>query len=268
MRLCAFDIDNTLLPRGHRVFSKKTKEALNALLKQGDVVCLASGRPFVGVKYYLDTLGPGKKFAIVGNGSALYSNEGEKIALIPLTCSEVYYFQEHYGSIKGVTIYAYGEGSQLVYFKKSYFTELEVKLNHMTRFVDFKNEDHRADKMPIEKIMIASQPLLSATLHLTDEEKKRYFASRSAPTFYEILAPTASKGAMVEKLRAYLGVKKEDVYCFGDNNNDLTMVERFNGVAPLNASDEIKKAARYVSPKTCLDDGVAYAIKEMLRLIP
>lgn len=268
MRLCAFDIDNTLLPFGHRVFSKKTKEALNALLKQGDVVCLASGRPFVGVKRYLDTLGPGKKYAIVGNGAALYSNEGKKIALIPLTCAEVYYFEEHYGSIKGVTIYAYGEGSKLVYFRKSFFTKLEVRLNHMTEFVDFSQKDHRRDTMPIEKIMIASEPELSAKITLTEEEKKKYFASRSAPTFYEILALTASKGAMVEKLRSYLGVSKEDVYCFGDNNNDLTMVERFNGVAPANAMDEIKKAARYVSPKTCLEDGVPYAIKEMLHLIP
>lgn len=266
MRLCAFDIDNTLLPRGHRVLSKKIRRALNALLRQGDVVCIASGRPFVGVKQYLDELGPGRKYAIVSNGAGIYSNEGQIIDLVPLTCQDVYYFQKQYGSIPGVTIYAYGAGDILLYFRESYFTDLDFRLNKIVKYRDFSKEDHRHDSMRIEKIMIAADPEISRKIALTEEEKQKYFASRSHPSFYEILALGASKGAMVEKLRVHLGIKTEDVYAFGDNNNDLTMIERFYGVAPANATEEIKKAAQLVT-KDCREDGVAYAIRHQLHLL-
>jgi len=266
MKLCCFDIDNTILPFGHRVLSPKTKEALNALLKQGDIVCLTSGRPYEGAKQYLDTLIDGKKYEIVSNGSAIYSYEGQLIYENPMHASDVYYFYEHYGHIKGVTIYAFDDQNRLVTFKKSKYHHLEERLNHMYNHVDFLHEDHRNDPIKIQKIMIASRPELSATIHLTEEEQKHYFASRSAAPFYEVLPLGSSKGAMVEKLRVYLHIPKEDVYCFGDSDNDLTMVRAYTGIAPANADEAVKKAAQYVT-KSCKEDGVAYALKDILHLI-
>ena len=158
MKLCCFDIDNTLLPFGHRVLSPKTKAALNALLLQGDAVCLASGRPYVGAKQYLATLVSGKKFEIVSNGSAIYSFEGELLYDQPMKPADVYYFYDHYGHIPGVTVYAFGDHNNLLVFGKSPRHHLEERLNHMTEKTDFLEEDHRHDETTkIQKIMTRKQ---------------------------------------------------------------------------------------------------------------
>ena len=267
MKLCCFDIDNTLVPFGHRILSSKTKFALNALLLQGDVICLASGRPYVGAKQYLKTLVSGKKYEIVSNGSAIYAFEGELLYDQPMKPQDVYYFYDNYGHIPGVTVYAFGDHNNLIVFGESPFHHLEERLNHMTEKTDFLKEDHRNDEViKIQKIMVASDPKISKNLHLTAQEEKSYSASRSAPPFLEILPLGASKGAMVERLRLYLGLQPEDVYCFGDGDNDISMLSRFTSVAPANALPSVKEVATFVT-KDCRDDGVAYAIKNILHLI-
>jgi len=267
MKLCCFDIDNTILPFGHRVLSPKTKAALNALLRQGDAVCLASGRPFIGAKQYLETLVPGKKYEIVSNGSAIYSFEGELLYDQPMKPHDVYYFYDHYGHIPGVTVYAFGEHNNLIVFGQSPFLKIEERLNHMTNQINFLKEDHRNDEtIKIQKIMVASDPEISKNLHLTAEEEKRYFASRSAPPYFEILPQGASKGAMVERLRLYLGLQPEDVYCFGDGDNDISMLRKFTSVASANALPSVKEVATFVT-RDCRDDGVASAITDLLHLI-
>lgn len=57
----------------------------------------------------------------------------------------------------------------------------------------------------------------------------------------------------------------KDVMALGDNFNDKSMLEQAGrGVAMGNAAEEIKKLCSYTT-KTNNDNGVAYAIEEMLK---
>ena len=44
------------------------------------------------------------------------------------------------------------------------------------------------------------------------------------------------------------------------------MIQEFEGVAMGNAMEEVKAVAKYVT-KSCVDCGVAYALKDILHLI-
>ena len=98
------------------------------------------------------------------------------------------------------------------------------------------------------------------------EDYQNYAVSRSAPCYLEILKKGSTKGAKVEELRKYLGLSEDDVYCFGDQDNDLSMVERFHGIAMGNAIPSIKKAAEIIT-KDVSEHGVSYCLKEILRVI-
>ena len=78
MKLFVFDVDGTLVGISQRL-RKKTIEALNSILDNGDAIAIASGRNFSGIKKYLEKLHDGKKFLIVANGAALYDYEGNNI---------------------------------------------------------------------------------------------------------------------------------------------------------------------------------------------
>ena len=58
-----------------------------------------------------------------------------------------------------------------------------------------------------------------------------------------------------------LGLKREEVCCFGDWHNDVPMLAAFpNSVAMLNGVEEARAAAGYVTlPNT--EDGVAFFIR-------
>lgn len=69
-----------------------------------------------------------------------------------------------------------------------------------------------------------------------------------------------SKGSAVEVLARELGITLDEVATFGDSENDLSMIEGIpNAVAVANASEQIKRAARWQIGASA-DDAVADAL--------
>lgn len=77
-----------------------------------------------------------------------------------------------------------------------------------------------------------------------------------------IVRREASKGEALKNLAHQLGLRREEICCFGDWSNDVGMLSAFpNSVAMLNGVDEAKAAAAYVTrPNT--EDGVAWFIEK------
>lgn len=80
----------------------------------------------------------------------------------------------------------------------------------------------------------------------------------------EISHPLASKGYAVSYLQELLFISIEQTMVLGDNENDLSMLERsVNSVAVENATDQVKAVARYLA-KSNKEDGAALFLKENL----
>lgn len=80
----------------------------------------------------------------------------------------------------------------------------------------------------------------------------------------EIGPKGVTKGTAVEELANMRGIKREEIIAFGDNLNDVPMLEYAGyGVAMGNAADEIKKKADYVT-KSNDDNGVAFAVNKFV----
>ena len=75
----------------------------------------------------------------------------------------------------------------------------------------------------------------------------------------EIMHKGVNKGEALKALINYLGIDKDDVIAFGDNYNDLPMLELAGiGVVMGNAND-------YITAKNT-EDGVAKAIYKFLKI--
>ncbi|MDD3411738.1 MAG: HAD-IIB family hydrolase, partial [Eubacteriales bacterium] len=77
----------------------------------------------------------------------------------------------------------------------------------------------------------------------------------------ELMPAGVGKGPAVSELAQRLGIKREQVMCLGDYDNDLSMIEYAGvGVAMENGSDRVKRAAAWIAPSN-QECGVAQAIR-------
>ena len=92
----------------------------------------------------------------------------------------------------------------------------------------------------------------------------KLYIAQSSFDIIELLHPEVSKGKALNVIAADLDIKPEEIVAFGDNHNDIGMLQLAGlGVAMGNAHEEVKAAADYVTLSNA-QDGVAVVIEEMI----
>ncbi len=86
---------------------------------------------------------------------------------------------------------------------------------------------------------------------------------RSKSTYLELASKQVSKAVAIKKLlHEHMGFQLEDIVAFGDNYNDIEMLEMVGlGIAVANANDALKKVADEVTLSN-LEDGVAVSMQK------
>ena len=103
------------------------------------------------------------------------------------------------------------------------------------------------------ELITALGPHLPGDVHLTS----------SGIDFAEITPAGADKGSALARLCTLLDIVAEEVVAFGDNLNDLTMLEwAGRGIAMANAPDEVKDVADEIT-STNTEFGVARVLEEL-----
>lgn len=262
MKLFVFDVDGTLVHYRCKV-AKETIDAINNRLRNGDIVAIASGRPFLGIKKYLDLFCDGKKYIIASNGAATYDNNKKLLDIKPIKYKDYVNFYEKYSYLidkYNASIYCYTLDS-VGYFKMTYNTKYESICNGNIRLQNLKKEPLK-ESDPLLKIMLACDPKYIRKLDFK-EEMKNMTKVNSSDTYHEFVNKKTDKSVGVEFLRKKFKLKKEDCYCFGDQMNDYLMIKNYHGVAMGNSVKEVIKVAKIVT-KSDKEKGVAYALNNLI----
>lgn len=237
--LLATDFDETLCARGGYI-SAADRSALLRFTEQGGLFTVATGRPLRTFLPFADDL-PLTAPAVLSNGAMLFDfAAGEAVAcrLLPDTIrADAMTLAERFPSM-ALELYV---GLQAV----------AVRPNHATRLHALRV------RCGYREITLARLPADCLKLILEDREPvlhraqdfirtvwgDRYEAVFSSPILLELTAPGCSKGAAVLDLAERLGVDQEHIYCVGDNQNDLTMLQAARqGFCPANATAEVLAA--------------------------
>ena len=87
-------------------------------------------------------------------------------------------------------------------------------------------------------------------------------ATRSQKYYLDVTHPQANKGVGVQRLAALMGVPMDEIAVIGDGGNDVAMFQQSGlSIAMGNASDEVKKHARFVTGSND-EDGFADAVEK------
>lgn len=263
IKMVAIDIDGTLVDN-HKVIGKKTIEVIKEARKQGVYIVLCTGRPLSGVKEYLEQLDlvSTNDYAITFNGAkAEITATNETVFENLLEASQVKKLDElsHKLDIKGQVVLA--DSKVITTFRDiSPYTVVDAFYTKMPLF--YREPKEIKDAKTAKYMWVDEPAVIQEKLAVAADYFNDLYTVLSAPWFYEFMNPKAHKGAAVIELGEYLGIKREEIMCLGDENNDLTMFEEVGfGVAMGNANEQIKRLAKAVTTDN-EHDGVGVAIEK------
>lgn len=263
LKALVLDIDGTLT-NTQKDITPATKEAIQNLMKQGQKVILASGRPTPGMRR------AEKELEMDKFGGYLLSYNGAKVVdcvtgeivyqrILPLSLIPgIYQFAKEHGC--GLISYL---GDEVISaFEPDEYVQLEARINGLPirvvdNFVEFIDFD-------VNKCLMTAPGEQAAVYEKELQEKYGDVASiyRSEAFFIEVMPQNVDKATSLDKMLPAIGVTRENTVCCGDGFNDISMIKYAGvGVAMGNAKDVVKEAADYITG-TNDEDGLVEVIEK------
>ena len=285
IKVIASDMDGTLLGGDHRL-APRTARAIRSACDAGIRFIVATGRDLNGALQELDGMGLVCDY-IVGSGAEVRDPQQKIVSRVQMDtgiCGEIYDVLKNYPVsvifMTGECDYSIGTPEKLeedlrqnlqVFFsdlsmEEILETEMYRNMKKNTRLIrDFQELKDR--EISVYKIFVFccdTEVLREIEQKLQKDE--RLAVASSYVNNLEITDARAQKGPVLKNYIESLGYTMEEVMAFGDSMNDYSMLSMDFGatVAMGNSEPEIIKAAKYMT-KSNEEDGVAYAIEEMLR---
>lgn len=271
IKLICIDMDGTLLIDQQNI-SKENKDAIKEAISKGVHVAITTGRVYDCAKLYSDEIGL-KTPIIASNGAFIGGSNGEVIYNNPLSCGEVNDFLK---LTDKYNLYSYLTANFGI------VSTTELPENHIYKVLNNRLKDDKKIKLEvIDNIedacsLYPNELLKGVCVEKEDTEKlmkAKYELKKLNPELeivsswddnFEIMKKGSSKGEAVAQLAKYFNLKRDEIMCIGDSENDLSMIEYAGvGVAMGNAINKVKEAAQYVTtPNT--ESGVAKAIRKFV----
>ena len=262
-RLIICDIDNTLLPAGGTI-SDLTMRTIREL-DPSTGFSIATGRSFHVVRKFVEEIGI-RVPVITSNGAQVYDygrntpvyesafSSDSASDLLKLLIQEAFDFVAY-----GKDGIFFRPGSTHMAFFNNYNASVRKEIR--APLVPLDESDLSVPPDGLTKVLVYS-PRDELTQVLLQKDSLEVTASMHS--VIDIMPKGSTKGNAVIALASYLHVPLQKVYCFGDNDNDVSMFTcGAVGIAMGNATDDVKAKASLIT-RNCKDDGVAYAIRHLL----
>ncbi len=258
-KLVFFDIDDTLIhhKKNRSYIPKSTVLALKKLKEKGHEIAIASGRGAFQMTEIANYLGIDK---IVGfNGHELIS-EGKLIKRTALHRGDMDKLIKRLNNSKKPFILAAEDSVYLRDFmgviKRFYFDRINPIEG--VEADDYKMESRVFDYNRDMKKDYYSLMIINSSFSDYEQYENLYFKSWGNKG-YEITNKGMSKLSGIKDMAEYLGYSMNDIVVFGDNYNDIEMLEGIkHSVAMGNAVKEAKRVASFIT-KHIEDDGIMHA---------
>ncbi|XZG69438.1 Cof-type HAD-IIB family hydrolase [Chitinibacteraceae bacterium HSL-7] len=218
--LVATDLDGTLLNPDHSV-AAETKATLQALAARGVRFVIATGRHYCDVREIRNVLGI-EAFLITSNGARIHAPDNRPLHAENLDPELVNALvQEEFTKNISTSLYLsedwlIGEPNEslLEYHQDSGFHYT------VTDLPSYPGDD-------VGKILYVGEhpQLLELEARILERFDDEVYVTFSASNCLEVMAPTVSKGHALTVVLSELGLDHDDCVAFGDNLNDIQMLQ-------------------------------------------
>lgn len=257
------DLDGTLMAK--KQMSPLTRRTIEQLQEKGVIFTLATGRHKDAVRQVVTDLKISYP-VICTNGALIYDFKTDHVIH-----QDVINTSTVYEVIDTLNKY---QTDYLLYTTQSIVSSSVAKARLESKIGPFESVVAEPKDWPtyialgILKILVIepdAERFMSIRKHL--EQVKEVYVLSSQPTFIDIGNNVANKGRALERLTQYLNVPLESVLSIGDQENDITMIEKAGiGVAMGDGETSLKERANFVT-KSFDQEGFSYAIQTFIESI-
>ena len=264
--LAAFDLDGTVLRRDLTI-TPATFEAFDALRARGMKLVVATGRRFEGAYEHAGKLGFGEEDPVVCYGGSMVRRMNGETMLHRTIPKDVSLEVLEWAAEHGLHARVFTDGKIVT------SPDTSAAMEHIA----YKEPDVKIVESPARwlledapedptKLVIVDHP--HAVPRWLDEAQEafagRLHVTRSLPHYVEVGGLLGTKSEGLKFLCERWGIDPRRTLAFGDADNDIDML-RFAGcgvaVGPMD--DEVRAAADVVAPPVS-EDGLAWAIRELV----
>lgn len=261
IKLVVIDIDGTLLDNDRRLHPE-TMRVLEQVQKQGIIVTLASGRTFISTARIAGQLKI--EAPIIAHNGAYIARvkDDEPLFEAPIVMNRA---RDMVALLEASGYYIKVYVRDELYVQVVTAETLEFSTYHNIAYHAMGSGNlSKLDKDPLKIVIIDAPRGINHVFKLLEPWNTQFNICRDTDSGIEIVNGNVNKGTALEKVCAMLKVEKSQVMAFGNEGNDLEMINSAGvGVAMGNAYAGLKEHATIVT-RTNDDLGVAYALDKYL----
>ncbi|MGM0124630.1 HAD superfamily hydrolase [Enterococcus sp. AZ194] len=265
-KLIAIDLDGTTLNNDSKI-SVKTAATLKKAMASGHYVSIATGRPYrMSHQFYkeLNLKTPMVNF----NGALVHLPEqqwaGERETLIKREIAFDILAQKQTLNLDFIA----AENKETFFIDSFEFYDAKLFSAPATQSNLLSTKNMTTDPT---SLLVRTQPQYAK--QVSESLSNQYGEFVDVRTWggpnaiLEIVAKGIQKAKGVHEVASYLNISRENVIAFGDEHNDLELLEYAGwGVAMSNGTDELKKVSNDITEKTNQEDGLAEYLENYLSL--
>lgn len=262
--LFSSDLDGTLLNEEHQL-SENTVQHVRALVNEGHIFVLNTGRPYQGMLHFKEQLNVDCPY-VCDNGASIYWDNHPDFPVFFPTKKEL--VQELFGKLHDLLVCAMLTAHRKYYFQNRQFVpSFLVHIDEQTIIREGKIQE------------IVDEDILSITAHVKRERLKdfenvlraypslrtRFWGEYDGICAFDIYSEHADKGLALTYLKEYFHMPPNHTLGFGDELNDAELLRHADyGIAMCNACEELKKLSDDITEKPHYEDGVCDYIFKFL----
>lgn len=260
IKLIASDIDGTLVEDGAHDINPELLEVILKLREKGIQFAAASGRQWPSIEALFEPIK--KKIFYLSDNGAYVGCHGRNLFLHPIEKELALEIIEDIRRTPGVEVVL--SGQDVVY--------LETKDDYL---LDWLIEGYKFEVRQVEDVTKVEDQFIKvsafrknnvqeACRHLQEAYKDRLKIAIAGDMWMDCMALGVNKGEAIKKLQESLEITPEETMAFGDQLNDIEMLQQaYYSFAIGNARPEVKQAARFQTD-TNVNQGVLKVLKDLL----
>ncbi|MDD2970745.1 MAG: HAD family hydrolase [Lachnospiraceae bacterium] len=263
IKLIASDIDGTLVPDGSGEINAEIYDVIRKLREKGVVFTAASGRQFSSIEHLFHPIA--KEIYYITDGGAVLRDYDTIYSVSTIDTDMAREMAEEIIAIPECEVTLCGE-------KFTYVLDKETEMAHwLSDSYHFKVREiasiyETPEDDPLIKVSLYHKTAAEekAAPHFIPKWQDKLQMSCAGVMWIDCIHKHASKGAKLKELQKKLGITPEETMVFGDNINDLEMMESAGySVAIGNARPEVKAKANFIADRN-VNDGVLKVLKKLL----